>query len=171
MSDTINTAKSTSFIATLGYNRNLTYTIQSTNLGGASLQPAQMPGRWSNIPFPGDKITFGDLAIRFLVDEDLSQWIDLNEWMFKATEGVTEENIDTLINYVELTILDRENQPTVRIVYHNAHVTDIGDIEYDMTGEEASLVCNATFVYTHYTITKVETGETIEYGKPKSRLN
>lgn len=173
MPDTINTAKSTSFIAVLGYGdgRELTYTIQSTNLGGVTLQPAEMPARFSNIPFPGDKAQFGNLNIRFLLDENLSQWTLLNKWVFDMTNGVNQENINDLITSVEISILDRQNQPKVKIMYHNAHVIDIGDIEYDMVGDEQTLVCTATFVYTHYTINITETGETIEYGKPKSRLN
>jgi len=67
-------------------------------------------------------------------------------------------------SYVELTVLDRSNAPTLRIRYNNAHVTDIGDIEYDIVGDETTLASSATFVYTHYTINNVITGETIEYG-------
>lgn len=166
MADTgFNTAKSTSFIGVVGYDRDLTYTVQSTNLGGVSLAPAEMPARFSNIPFPGDKAQFGDLAIRFLLDESLSQWVTLNKWMFALTKGITDENGDDLISYIELTVLNRQNQPTIRIQYNNAHVTDIGDIEYDMVGDEEVLVSSATFTYSHYTIINVATGEKIEYGK------
>lgn len=162
----INTAKSTSFIAVMGYDRDLTYTIQSTNLGGVSLTPAEMPARFSNIPFPGDKIQFGDLALRFILDENLSQWTTLNKWMYQLTEGLKDENGDELISYIEVTVLNRDNQPTLRIRYNNAHVIDIGDVEYDIVGDEETLVSSATFTYSHYTIINVTTGEEIEYGTP-----
>jgi len=160
----INTAKSTSFIAVLGYDRDITYTIQGTNMGSASLSPAEMPARFANIPFPGDKVEFGDLTIRFLLDENLSQWVTLNKWMFALSRGVKDSQGNDLTSYVELTVLDRSNAPTLRIRYNNAHVTDIGDIEYDIVGDETTLASSATFVYTHYTINNVITGETIEYG-------
>lgn len=167
MSKAINSAKSTSFFAVMGFDRNLTYTIQSTNLGGVSLTPAEMPARFSNIPFPGDKAQFGDLSLRFLLDENLSQWTTLNKWIFQLTEGIKNTDGDELISYVELTVLDRQNQPTIRIRYNNAHVIDIGDIEYDIVGDEETLASTATFTYSHYTIINVKTGETIEYGNPE----
>jgi|AntRauTorcE11897_2_1112592.scaffolds.fasta_scaffold00424_5 hypothetical protein len=163
----INTAKSTSFMAVLGYDRDVTYTIQSTNLGGVSLTPAEMPARFSNIPFPGDKAQFGDLSLRFLLDEDLSQWSTLNKWLFQLTEGIKNKNGDELISYIEVTVLNRQNQPTLRIRYNNAHVIDIGDLEYDIVGEEETLVSSASFTYSHYTIINATTGETIEYGNPQ----
>lgn len=163
----INTAKSTSFIGVMGYDRYLTYTIQSTNLGGVSLQPAEMPARFSNIPFPGDKAQFGDLAIQFLLDENLSQWVTLNKWMFQLTQGIKDSEGNDLISYVEITVLNRQNAPTLRIRYNNAHVIDIGDIEYNIIGEEETLVSTATFTYSHYTIIDTTTGEEIEYGNPQ----
>jgi len=162
----INTAKSTSFIAVLGYDRDVTYTIQSTNLGGVSLAPAEMPARFANIPFPGDKAQFGDLTMRFLLDENLSQWVTLNSWLFSLTEGVTDSQGNELISYIELTVVNRQNQPTIRIQYNNAHVVDIGDIEYDIVGDEQTLVSTATFTYSHYTIINTITGDKIEYGNP-----
>lgn len=163
----INSAKSTSFLATIGGNadRNLTYTIQSTNLGGATLQPAAMPARWSNIPYPGDKVQFNDLAITFLLDEDISQWIEINRWMFEASKGVSESNVDELMTYIEITILDRRGQPSVRIIYNNCHPISVGDIEYTLVGDEETLACQATFVYSDYKIVNVKTGDEIVYGR------
>ena len=34
-----------------------------------------------NIPVPGDKIEFGDLNLRFLVDEDLGNYMEIQKWI------------------------------------------------------------------------------------------
>ena len=34
-----------------------------------------------NIPVPGDKIQFGDLNLRFLVDEDLGNYMEIQRWI------------------------------------------------------------------------------------------
>ena len=34
-----------------------------------------------DIPTPGDKIEFGDLSLRFLVDEDLSNYMEIQNWI------------------------------------------------------------------------------------------
>lgn len=160
----MNTAKSTSFRVTVSYNRDVSMRIQSTNLGSINLNPATMPARYSNIPFPGDKIEFNALNMVLLLDEDISEWVLLNKWMFELSQGSftgSEEDITS----VEVTLLDRDNQPSVRIVYHNAFPTTVDDIQYSYADEEMNLTCGVTFIYTHYTITNVKTGEEIAYGQ------
>ena len=34
-----------------------------------------------DIPTPGDKMDFGDLSLRFLVDEDLKNYMEIQKWM------------------------------------------------------------------------------------------
>ncbi|MDX1532707.1 MAG: hypothetical protein R3230_00715 [Nitrosopumilaceae archaeon] len=160
-----NTAKSTSFLMTVGLdtNRQITLKIQSTNLGSVTINPAEMPARYSNIPFPGDKLEFSLLTTRFLLDEDLTEWLFLQDWIF-AMANADFVKKDELFTNVEITVYDRNNQPTVRMTYHNAYPLTVSDIDYTLVGEEQNLTCSANFVYTHYTILNVKTGETIEYG-------
>ena len=42
------------------------------NIPSIDLGIAEQPSYLKNIPIPGDKIQFGDLSLRFLVDEDFS---------------------------------------------------------------------------------------------------
>ena len=42
---------------------------------------AEQPTYLRNIPTPGDKIEFGDLTLRFLVDEDLVNYMELQRWI------------------------------------------------------------------------------------------
>jgi hypothetical protein len=34
-----------------------------------------------DIELPGDKLIFGDLTLRFLVDEDLENYLEIQNWM------------------------------------------------------------------------------------------
>ena len=45
---------------------------QSANIPGIGLGEAEVDTPLKSIPFPGDKVTYQDLAISFLVDENLS---------------------------------------------------------------------------------------------------
>ena len=42
---------------------------------------AQQPNYLRDIPTPGDKMDFGDLSLRFLVDEDLKNYMEIQKWM------------------------------------------------------------------------------------------
>ena len=48
---------------------------------GLDLGVATQNNYLTDIPRPGEKITFGDLTLSFLVDEDLSNYLEIQNWM------------------------------------------------------------------------------------------
>jgi hypothetical protein len=161
-----NTAKSNSFLAVIAYDaeKKITLELQNTNLGSLSLNPAPMAARFADIPFPGDKAQFNELTMSFLLDEDLTQWQFLNEWIFDLANAEFTEK-EELITTIEVIVYDRQNAPTIRMRYFNASPISISDIDYDLTSEETNLTCSANFVYSHYHIENVKTGKVIAYDR------
>ena len=51
------------------------------NIPNMTLGEAVQPTYLRDIPTPGDKIQFGDLSLRFLVDEDLTNYMDIQNWI------------------------------------------------------------------------------------------
>ena len=51
------------------------------NIPSLDLGIAEQPTWLKNIDVPGDKIQFGDLTLRFLVDEDLVNYMELQRWI------------------------------------------------------------------------------------------
>ena len=51
------------------------------NIPDLTLGVAEQPTFLKNIPTPGDKIEFGDLSLRFLVDEDLGNYMEIQNWI------------------------------------------------------------------------------------------
>ena len=64
------------FLAPVGFKFNLqrspgvAYFCNQANIPDISLGVATQPNYLRDIPTPGDKMDFGDLSLRFLVDED-----------------------------------------------------------------------------------------------------
>ena len=54
---------------------------QSANIPGISIGTALMPTGLKDIPIPGDKVTYQDLAISFLVDENLNNFKEIHDWI------------------------------------------------------------------------------------------
>ena len=48
------------------------------NIPSLDLGIAEQPTYFRDIPTPGDKIQFGDLSLRFIVDEDLVNYMEMN---------------------------------------------------------------------------------------------
>ena len=54
---------------------------QSANIPGIGLGEAVIDTPLKSIPFPGDKVTYQDLAISFLVDENLNNYKEIHDWI------------------------------------------------------------------------------------------
>ena len=57
------------------------YFGNSVNIPAMSLGGAQFPTYLKDIPLPGDKMDFEDFTLRFLVDEDLENYQEIQHWM------------------------------------------------------------------------------------------
>ena len=79
--------KNRNFLAPTGFrlvlNRSpkVAFFSNAANLPGIILGEATQPTYLKDIPTPGDKIVFDDFNIRFLVDEDLKNYMELQNWI------------------------------------------------------------------------------------------
>ena len=55
--------------------------IQTVNLPGISIGTSTVPTPLYDFPVPGDEISFQDLSISFLVDENLNNYKELHDWI------------------------------------------------------------------------------------------
>ena len=75
------------FLAPVGFRFNLqrspgvAYFCNQANIPDISLGVATQPNYLRDLPTPGDKMDFGDLSLRFLVDEDLKNYMEIQKWM------------------------------------------------------------------------------------------
>ena len=54
---------------------------QTANIPGIGLGTADFHTPLKDIPMPGDKVTYQDLAISFLVDENLNNYKEIHDWI------------------------------------------------------------------------------------------
>ena len=75
------------FLAPVGFKFNLqrspgtAYFCNQANIPDITLGVTVQPSYLRQIPTPGDMMDFGDLNIRFLVDEDLTNFMEIQNWM------------------------------------------------------------------------------------------
>ena len=55
--------------------------VQSANIPGISLDEVQQPTRLKSISLPGSSLTFSNLDLSFLVDENLNNYKELHDWL------------------------------------------------------------------------------------------
>lgn len=154
---------------------NVAYTCQSANLPSLQLGFASQPTPFLDIPTIGDKNAFGDFTIRFLIAEDMSNYIEIFEWLialgfpndyndyksftgerlsrfpfFKNSRGNTDS-----IAYSDgtLTILDSNNVPKTNILLKDLFPVSIEALDFDVTSTSVEYFIGiASFKYRTFTI-------------------
>ena len=65
----------------IGRTPNVDYFCQSASIPEVSIGVRDIPTPVKDYSIPGDKMTFGDLTIRFLVDEDMVNYLEIYKWL------------------------------------------------------------------------------------------
>ena len=127
---------------------------------------------FKDIDVPGDKVTFGDLTIRFLVDEDLGNYMELQKWIRGLGYPESEKDIRDLqklgpgdvgglygreglniYSDATLQILSNNLVPKFQVFFRDVFPTSLSTITFDATDTDIEyFTAEATFKYTIYTI-------------------
>ena len=144
------------------------------NIPSMDLGIAEQPSYLRNIPVPGDKIQFGDLTLRFLVDEDLVNYMELQRWIrglgypenmdeFRKLEGeaVLPANFgqagDNIYSDGTLQILSSNLVPSFQVVFNDLFPYTLSTITFDATDADIEyFTADVSFKYTIYNLTDME---------------
>ena len=133
----------------------------AANIPDISLGEAVIPTPFKNIPLMGDKLTYGNLDVSFIVDEYLENYITIHNWLigigfpsdrqqfttFRSTTSNTANaggggNTDIgkvgkttadrpLYSDATLTILSNKNNPIVEVRYSDMFPVSLSGLDYN----------------------------------------
>ena len=144
------------------------------NIPSMDLGIAEQPTYLKNIDVPGDKIQFGDLTLRFLVDEDLVNYMELQRWIrglgypenmdeFRKLEGeaVLPANFgqagDNIYSDGTLQILSSNLVPSFQVVFNDLFPYTLSTVTFDATDTDIEyFTADVSFKYTIYNLTDME---------------
>ena len=144
------------------------------NIPSIDLGIAEQPTWLKNIDVPGDKIQFGDLSLRFLVDEDLVNYMELQRWIrglgypedmdeFRKLEGeaVLPNNFgqagDNIYSDGTLQILSSNLVPQFQVVFTDLFPYTLSTVTFDATDTDIEyFTADVSFKYTIYNLTDME---------------
>ena len=144
------------------------------NIPSLDLGIAEQPTWLKNIDVPGDKIQFGDLTLRFLVDEDLVNYMELQRWIrglgypesmeeFRKLEGeaVLPGNFgqagDNIYSDGTLQILSSNLVPSFQVVFNDLFPYTLSTVTFDATDTDIEyFTADVSFKYTIYNLTDME---------------
>ncbi len=146
------------------------------NIPSLDLGIAEQPTYLKNIDVPGDKIQFGDLNLRFLVDEDLMNYMEIQNWIrgLGYPEKITEFNDlektavlgvetkfgqsgDDIYSDATLQILSSNLVPQFQVIFSDCFPYSLSTVTFDATDTDIEyFTADVAFKYTIYRITDLE---------------
>lgn len=151
----------------------LAYFTNSANIPGISLGVAEQGSYLKVIPVPGDMMDFNDFTVRFLVDEDLKNYLEIQNWIrgLGFPESLSEVydlqkettltgkpfSQNTQMNVYSdgvLQILTNTENLQYNVMFKDMFPVSLSDLEFDSTDTDIQYFsASVTFKYSVYTIT------------------
>lgn len=151
--------------------------IPSMTLGNA-IQPTSLG---KNIPLPGNKISYEDFNLRFIVDEALENYMQIYNWIkglaypeslqqifdLQASNEKIDHKIQSQLNLYSdgtLQILTSHQRPNFQVKFYDLYPYDLTTLLFDATETNPSpFTAEAKFKYTYYEITDTRGNKLYDY--------
>lgn len=164
------------FLSAVGYklilNRSpkTAFFANSAVIPGISLGVANQPNYLTDIPVPGDKMEFDDFTFRFLVDENLENYMEIQNWMrgLGFPESLREiyelqKNHQDFERYAKsemnlysdatLLVLTSSENTNFKVVFKGVFPYQLSGLDFDSTVEDLTyLSAEVRFKYMMYNI-------------------
>ena len=138
----------------------------SASIPSMNFDTNTQPSYLKDIDLPGEKLTYDNLTVRFLVDEDLKNYMAIHNWMtgigypeslgdFKEEVTKPDTSIDMNQQYSDGSlIIQNSNFRTNAIVkFKDLFPTDLTSLEFDTAVTDIQyFTAEATFKYLVYNI-------------------
>ena len=153
----------------------------AANIPDISLGEAVIPTPFKDIPIMGDKITFGNLDVSFIVDEYLENYISIHNWLIgigfpksrtqfssfrtdssnnpTSAKTVSSDTVGTatpdrgMYSDATLTILSNKNNPLVEVRYSDLFPVSLSGLSYNQQATDVEYqTAEISFRYKLYEI-------------------
>ena len=143
----------------------------SARIPELTLELTTQPSYLKNIDVPGERLTFGDLTLRFLVDENMENDISVYNWLTGLGFPETTKEFADLIKDKDgqrdakeafcdgtLRILNSNYREVAKVKFNDLFPTSLTSLDFDATNTDVQyFTAEATFKYTLYKISSSTT--------------
>jgi hypothetical protein len=154
------------FKFTLAKYPKVSFFCNSTRIPELSLGTATQPSYLKDLDVPGEKIIYGDLMLRFLIDENLENYMAIHNWItglgfpettqqFKNLTTNDDGIRDLKEQYSDgsLSILNSNYKTTANVRFKDLFPVSLTSLEFDATLTDIQyFTAEASFKYTVYNI-------------------
>jgi hypothetical protein len=143
---------------------NVNFYVSACYLPGIQLPYIHQPNPFTAIPHTGDHIQFDDLIIQFKVDEDMTNYLEIQKWIYAQgypnTFDEYKERDDNLVHDPEqmksdliLQVLNAQRRLNLEFIFKSGFPYSLSGLDFDarQPGVEY-LTATASFTYVNYEV-------------------
>ena len=145
----------------------LNFFLQSASIPGLTFAGnVSMPTPLLDIPIPGEKLVYTPLTVSFMVDEDMTNYLEIFNWMISlAAKDLqpfaryqAQTSIEPDVNSrdrsdIKLMILTSSKNPNIQVNFQDAFPTQLGELNFSTPASGVNyLESSVTFEYVKYEI-------------------
>ena len=152
-----------SFLSPLGFKLqvkktpHVNYFVQKVNVPGVTLGTADIDSPFTKIPFPGTKLTFGNLQVTFKVDENMMNYLEIYSWLrdvgfpdnFAQYSNIAGQSITSgagVYSDITLIVLSSAMNPNIEFTFFDCFPVDLSELTFDSTSADVDyLTATVTF--------------------------
>jgi hypothetical protein len=147
----------------------ISFMLQSVNLPGIELGVIQQTSSVHDVPVPGETMTYDDLSVSFIVDENLVNYLAIQSWIvgmgypenheqYRAAlrNSKNSGNLSELskgFTDAVLTIMGNNQLPIVRASFRDCFPSRLSGIDFNAANTDSDvIIAQVTFSYSYYSI-------------------
>lgn len=161
LTENINYLQPTGFKVILdrGNYGNVEFFAQSVNHPDVSINPTIQAHSRTPIPYPGDTINFSEITLQYMVDEDLTAYREIYNWMLRLVnepyytqyDRLKDDTIIPSVCQLSVIVLTSHNNKNITFKYVDAFPTSLGDISLEATNSTAEpIITPISFAYSYF---------------------
>jgi hypothetical protein len=166
-----NFLSSIGFKFTLNRAPKVAFFANTANIPSITLGVSNQPNYLTDIPIPGDKMIFEDFSLRFLVDENLENYMEIQNWMrgigfpeslreiydWQGSNESFEQPYKSDMNLYSdgtLLALNSNKNFNFNVIFRSMFPYQLSTLQFDATNpDEEYFTAEVTFKYMMYNIT------------------
>lgn len=145
----------------------MNFFVQSVSLPGVNLGFVEQPNPFKTLYQTGDHIQFDDITVSFKINEDLSNYIEIYDWIialgfpenfdqYKSIKDQPSYTGESLRSDASLTILSSAMNPIVRIDIKDLFPVNLSPIEMNTRDSSIEYIeATAQFKFSTYSFNKL----------------
>lgn len=145
----------------------LNYFCQRVTLPGfGTSSPIDRPTRFASLKIPETRVTFDNLEVTFLVDKNLENWREIQNWMkriylVKDHNSILPNSKDHTTN-ANLILLNSAMNPNLQVQFNNLFPVSLTGFDFDSSVTDFTpFTATVTFAYDTYEFVDPESGSSL----------